>query len=50
MDNQQGFLDKVVSVTGASAGIGEATARAFAAQGAKVVLADIYLSIFKMQV
>jgi len=41
MGNQNAFLDKVVLVTGAAEGIGEATARAFAAQGAKVVLADI---------
>jgi NAD(P)-dependent dehydrogenase (short-subunit alcohol dehydrogenase family) len=41
MNNQQQFLDKVVLVTGAAAGIGETTARAFAAQGAKVILADI---------
>jgi short-subunit dehydrogenase len=32
------FHDKVVLVTGGSAGIGAATARAFAAEGAKVVL------------
>jgi NAD(P)-dependent dehydrogenase (short-subunit alcohol dehydrogenase family) len=41
MSNQEEFLDKVVLITGAAAGIGEAAARAFAAQGAKVVLADI---------
>jgi len=33
------FKDKVVIVTGASSGIGEATAREFAAQGSKVMLA-----------
>ena len=41
MNNQQQFIDKVVLVTGAAAGIGEAAAEAFAGQGAKVVLADI---------
>lgn len=41
MVNQNGFLDKVVLVTGSAAGIGESAARAFAAQGAKVVLTDI---------
>ncbi|GAC20210.1 SDR family oxidoreductase [Paraglaciecola arctica] len=38
---QNAFLDKVVLITGAAAGIGEAAARAFAAHGAKVVLTDI---------
>ena len=38
---QQQFIDKVVLVTGAAAGIGAASAQAFATQGAKVVLADI---------
>ena len=37
----QNFTDKVVIVTGASAGIGKATAMAFAKHGAKVVVADI---------
>lgn len=36
------FNDKVVLVTGASAGAGLATARAFAAAGAAVVLADLH--------
>ncbi|MGB3666249.1 MAG: SDR family NAD(P)-dependent oxidoreductase, partial [Bermanella sp.] len=35
------FQDKVAIVTGASAGIGRATAMAFAEQGARVVVADI---------
>lgn len=41
MINQKTFIDKIVLITGAAAGIGEAAARAFAAQGANVVLADI---------
>src|ERR1700712_2801871 len=35
------FEDKVVIVTGAASGIGEATARRFSAEGAKVVLVDL---------
>lgn len=38
---QKTFLDKIVLVTGAAAGIGEAAARAFAAQGAQVIVSDI---------
>ena len=41
MKQQQQFDGKVVLVTGAAAGIGAITARAFAEQGAQVVLADI---------
>jgi NADP-dependent 3-hydroxy acid dehydrogenase YdfG len=39
LDPKRKIVGKVVIVTGASAGIGEATARAFAMAGAKVVLA-----------
>ncbi|MDK3022698.1 SDR family NAD(P)-dependent oxidoreductase [Cupriavidus taiwanensis] len=35
------FKDKTVFVTGAAGGIGEVTARMFAAEGARVVLADL---------
>ncbi|MBI2606530.1 MAG: SDR family oxidoreductase [Deltaproteobacteria bacterium] len=35
------FRDKVVVITGAAAGIGKATAMAFARQGARVVIGDI---------
>jgi NAD(P)-dependent dehydrogenase (short-subunit alcohol dehydrogenase family) len=35
------FIDKVVIVTGASSGIGRATALAFAQEGAKVIVSDI---------
>ena len=37
----QRFKDKVVIITGGGAGIGQATARAFAREGAQVVVADI---------
>src|SRR5690554_6352938 len=35
------FSGKVVLITGAAAGIGKATAQAFAAEGARLILADI---------
>lgn len=35
------FSGKVVLVTGAAAGIGEATARAFAAEGGRVIVSDV---------
>ena len=41
MERQLRFQDKVVVVTGAAQGIGEAYANALAAEGARVVVADI---------
>ncbi|WP_186289438.1 glucose 1-dehydrogenase [Burkholderia gladioli] len=40
MPNSSRFMDKVVIVTGASTGIGRATAIAFGREGAKVVIGD----------
>ena len=40
--------DKVAIITGAGRGIGQATARRFAAEGAHVVVADIELEVAKM--
>jgi len=37
------FTDRVVFITGGASGIGAASARAFAAQGAKVVVGDVQL-------
>src|ERR1700720_1964073 len=41
MDESMRLKDKVAIITGASSGIGLATARRFAKEGAKVVLADV---------
>jgi NAD(P)-dependent dehydrogenase (short-subunit alcohol dehydrogenase family) len=41
MNNYPNFNDKVALVTGASSGMGLATARAFAEAGASVTLADV---------
>src|SRR3978361_209256 len=41
------FEDKVVIVTGAASGIGEATARRFSAEGAKVVLVDLQRALLE---
>ncbi|MGH9204744.1 MAG: SDR family NAD(P)-dependent oxidoreductase, partial [Vicinamibacterales bacterium] len=41
MTNPLDFTGKVALVTGAAAGMGLATARAFTAAGAAVVLADV---------
>ncbi|MBS1846927.1 MAG: SDR family NAD(P)-dependent oxidoreductase, partial [Actinobacteria bacterium] len=41
MSNENRFDTKVAIVTGSAGGIGEAYARALAAQGAAVVVADI---------
>jgi 3-oxoacyl-[acyl-carrier protein] reductase len=41
MNRAERFADRVAVVTGGAAGIGLATARAFAAQGATVVIADL---------
>ncbi|WP_427131551.1 glucose 1-dehydrogenase [Pseudarthrobacter sp. S9] len=41
MNNRNRFTDKVAFVTGAGSGIGHATALAFAAEGARVVVADL---------
>ena len=41
MESAQRFLDRVVVVTGAASGIGAETARRFAREGAKLLLADL---------
>jgi NAD(P)-dependent dehydrogenase (short-subunit alcohol dehydrogenase family) len=44
------FTDKVVLVSGAASGIGLAAARAFASEGAKVVLVDLYAESLSLAV
>ncbi|MCX5899715.1 MAG: SDR family NAD(P)-dependent oxidoreductase, partial [Proteobacteria bacterium] len=41
MEQARRFIDKHVIITGAGGGIGEGIARRFAAEGAKVAVADI---------
>ena len=43
MDSEARFMDRSIIVTGAGSGFGEATARRFAAEGGRVLLADINL-------
>jgi len=47
--NPLDFTGKVALVTGASSGVGLATARAFAEAGATVVLADIREDLVKVE-